>query len=276
MHRFVRLFALFLLCLAAVALTAGCAPRRQGASAQQFYASGLANFSISVAPPLTLSGSGRLLCPVPSDVTFNPNATFAYAVFGESKEGPVVRHVHTVFSELPRQSWRWEKETWALAQAVSYEKLRRGGKYWTVQMLPVVSEGDWFSALWRENGRQTPEFWLAKRWSATPEEHMRVLAEYREPAPACMQRRLQQSLEADARNAIPLRGKALRAGCVDELEAFSARADQAILLETMAAASSGQPTELPQLTQRPTARPDMGSLVGKAQKGSNDSHEYPD
>ena len=120
--------------------------------------------------------------------------------------------------------------------------------------------------MWAENGRETPEFWLAKRWSATPEEEMRLLAEYREPAPACMRQRLRESLLADDKNSIPLRGKTLRAGCEEEIEAFSARAEAAVSLDQLSGAPSGGRSVQARSGAIPSVRPNMAKLAGKAQK----------
>jgi hypothetical protein len=252
-----------------------CAPRQEGVSENSFFAGGLANFSLSVAPPLGITSSGRLSANVPSDSIIAPMARLAFALFGEPGDGPVVRHVHTLFSELPTGSWQWEKETWALPQTIAYSKITTGGNFWTTQILPVISAGDWFSALWAENGRTAPEFWLAKRWSATPEREMRVVAEYREPAPACMRQRLNDSLLADDRNSIPLRGKNLRSGCEDEIDAFSVRADAAVRLESMGPAPSGAQSVRALQSRLPAGRPDMAKLVGKAEKIDVGGDRFP-
>ena len=255
-----------LLCLFAFAVVtfwaSGCAPRRIAASSQSFYGSGLADFSIDVAPPLTLATSGRLTAQAPSDDNILPaNATLAFSVFTDSESGPVDRHAHILFSELPRYSWRWEMETWARHDSLLYTGMRAGGKNWTIQIFPVTADADWFSSLWRKNGRQVPDFWLAKRWSSTPEDEMRLLAEYREPAPACMRERLAEAAAAD-RNAPPLEGKDLRRGCDREIEEFSSRADGVFNMEKLQSAPAAPVARTLAL---PEERMNMRKLVGKAE-----------
>ena len=250
------LFAIIILAL----LAPGCAPRRIEASPQGFSGSGIADFSINVSPPLTLAASGRLTPTTPSyDSFLAPTATMSFALFAEGDSGPVTRHAHTIFSELPTQLWRWEMETWAKREALLYTTERAGGKNWTIQMFPIVAAGDWFSALWLANGRQVPDLWLAKRWSSTPQEEMRLLAEYREPAPACMRDNL---VQPDG-SALPLpKGKDLWRGCEKEIKEFSARADKVFELEKRGGAPAAP---APKAAILPNVAPDMSALVGRAE-----------
>jgi hypothetical protein len=252
------------LSLLVVALLCGCAPRQKGAATQGFYATGKGAFSVGINPPQALASTGTLLGNVPSDVTAGPQATFTYALFTDNREGLVTRHVHAIFSELPQDLWRWEMETWARPESLSYEQRSAGRRFWTIQILPVTAEADWFSALWQSNGRSTPDFWLAKRWSARPESEIRIVVEYREPAPLCMQERL---IAADTarrtdRNAPTLRGQTLRSDCDQDIEEFSRRADAAVDLNGLEQLP-GEPLQM--LTARPGFLPDMGRLVGRAE-----------
>lgn len=266
--QFVALFIILLM------FCAGCAPRQTGATNNGFYASGLANCSIQVAPPLSLAATGAFSAPVVSDVNVRPGGSLRYAVFTDDNDGPVLRHAHAAICELGQYAWRWEKETWALPEAVYYGKEQMGGKYWTVQILPISAQKDWFSALWRENGRQTPEFWIAKRWSSTPEDHIRIVAEYREAAPDCMLERLK---EAGARpmGAPSLKGKTLLRDCAEALKDFSLRADAVFTLDRM-----NQPAPAPaealrgNLPARPGAAPDMPRLFGRAEMIDRGGHDY--
>ena len=263
---------LFLVALTLVLLALaapGCAPRRVSASPQEFSGSGIADFSIRVAPPLTLAASGRLTARVPSDdALVPPIATVAFAAFAEGDSGPVTRHAHTLFCELPLDSWRWEMETWGKRGALSRVSERKGGKYWTAQIFPVAAAGDWFSELWLKNGRQVPEFWLAKRWSSTPEEEMRLLAEYREPAPACMRDRLAQAAGEKGAGYLP-DSQELWRGCDEAIRDFSARADAVFDLERL----RDQPAAVPAASAAPAAKtallpdssPDMAALAGRAE-----------
>ena len=240
----------------------GCTPRQIGASQQGFYGSGLADFDISVAPPLPLAATGKLTVRVPSDSSPGPTGNLAFSLFAEGEEGQVQRHAHILFSELPRASWQWEKETWAKQESLLYTTQQASGKNWTIQVFPVIADRDWFSALWLQNGRQVPDFWLAKRWSATPEEDMRLVAEYREPAPACMRDQL-VATTTGGKNAPPLKGKELRPPCEQELESFMPRADAVFTMERL----NRKTPELPVIraVALPDRAPDMGRLAGRAE-----------
>jgi len=270
-----RLIPLFVLSVLIAALLCACTPRQKGAATQGFYATGAGAFSVGIAPPLTLASTGTLLGDVPSDVILGPPGQFSYALFADTREGRVTRHVHAIFSELPRGAWRWEMETWAMPESLSYAKMSAGGKHWTIQILPVTAGTDWFSALWQLKGRNTPDFWLAKRWSATPEEDVRIVLEYREPAPQCMQERLiaaDTALRTD-RNAPMLRGRTLLAGCEQAIEEFSRRADAAVDLGGLAQLPE-KPLDM--ITARPRFLPDMGKLVGRAQIIQPSSSDFLD
>ncbi len=258
--------AVFLLALATVLLSA-CTPARQGASAQNFYASGRPNFSISVSPPLTLASTGFLSATVPADVAMPPSGTFRYALFAEEKNEAIAREAHTILSEVPYNDWRWEMETWSAPEVISYAKTRMAGKYWTIRMMPVFSSSDWFSALWKQNGKNIPEFWLAKRWSATPDEYIRIVAEYREPAPLCMQNKLAAASLAD-HNSPPVRGKELWHNCQREIDEFSARADTVFSFDK----AGDSPAQSARTSlSLPPGNPNMGKLVGRAENIDRDS-----
>jgi hypothetical protein len=259
-----RFFSLLALTVLIAVLLCGCAPRQKGATEQGFYVTGVGAFSVSVSSPLTLASTGTFLGNVPSNVVTDPSAQFTYALFTDALRGPVTRHVHVILSELPQDAWRWEMETWAKPESLSYEKMSAHGKFWTIQILPVSAEADWFSAVWQANGRSTPDFWLSKRWSASPENQIRIVLEYREPAPLCMQERL---LATDAarhtdRNTFVLRGQTLRSGCEQAIEEFSRRADAAVDLGGLAQLPE-KPVHM--VTARPNFLPDMGALVGRAE-----------
>lgn len=255
-----RLFS-FALCL--VLLTAcGCTPRQEVASARSLYIGGRADFNISVTDAMRLAAASRFSGFVPSDVTVQPSGRFRYALFSDSLEGPVQRQAHVILGELPREQWLWEKETWAMPESLSYEKTRMAGKFWTVQMFPVFSSQDWFAHLWQVNGRSTPDFWIAKRWSATPETYMRIVAEYREPAPLCMKERLASAAQSTGQANAPFKGKELWRNCDNEIQDFSARADAAFLFDK---AGVMPEAESAPFTAMPPGKPDTGKLVGKAE-----------
>lgn len=257
--------------LFALLLLPGCAPRQIGASAHGFYGTGLASFAVDVAPPFKPVATGKLSARAASDVSLAATTRFTYALFAETETGPVNRHAHVAFGELPRESWRWEMETWGKPEGLLYTSMRSGGKNWTIQMFPVTAAGDWFSDLWLANGREIPEFWLAKRWSATPEGEMRILAEYREPAPACMRQRLAEAANAD-RNARPLDGKELWRNCDTEIEAFNARADGVFVMNKL---TERPEAPLVKTVVLPAKGPNIVKLMGRAEIVDSYSRRIP-
>jgi hypothetical protein len=247
-------------------LVEGCTPRQQGATSQSMYAAGRPNFDISVQPPLSLAAAGKVYASVPSDVNIAPRTGVSYSVFTDSDSGPVKRSAHILFSELSPYEWRWEMETWARPEVMSYAKSEIAGKYWTVQIMPVFSSSDWFSDLWRTNKRQVPAFWLAKRWSASPETYIRVVAEYREPAPQCLRDSL-AAIPMDGKNPVTVQGKELWRNCGNEIQDFSSRADRVFLFDR---AENLPPKGIQNLGLQPTTQPQMEKLVGRAESMTQD------
>ncbi|MDL2316934.1 DUF4851 domain-containing protein [Desulfovibrio sp. OttesenSCG-928-A18] len=264
LFRRVPVFSMLLAALLLLTAISACSPRQKGSAAQNFYVSGLANIEVTVNPPLSLVANGDQTVTVPTESSTQPGASFTYAVFSDSDKGPVNKHVHAIFSELPRALWEWKLETWALPEAFFYDRQRMAGKSWTMQILPVIADQDWFSALYRENGRETPEFWLAKRWSATPRDEMRMAIEYREPAPQCMHAALRAFAE-QGKEAAPGKGREFLRGCDDEVNAFVMRADSALQLDRLAGIPA-QPMQLMRVL--PKIPVNVDKLLGTAQRTS--------
>lgn len=246
------------------AMVTGCTPVQRAATDHSFYSTGQPNIEFRMTPPLTLAANDRVPANVPSDTNLLPSAYNTYAIFGEGEEGPITRHVHSLISSLPSNSWRWRMETWPQSSSLRLSKRRAAGQFWTVHMFPIAAEGDWFTEFWRQNGRETPRFWLSKRWSATPYYDVRILAEYREPAPKCMEEAL-LPLEAIVKKeeVSPPGSMELWFLCRKEIEDFSARADASVSLDYF----TGERQEQPFLKSgpRPRQRPDMKKLVGEAE-----------
>ncbi|MDR2801084.1 MAG: DUF4851 domain-containing protein [Desulfovibrio sp.] len=242
----------------------GCALQSTGPEQGGFHAGGRTGVHVSVGPPLSLAASGRFSVPTPSDVMTNsPYADFLFAAFSEDGSGPVRASAHVILSELPYPDWRWEMETWARPESLRYSKLTAARRNWTVQIFPLMAGGDWFSELWTLNNRQTPDFWLAKRWSATPDEELRIVAEYREAVPACMREQLQSYAESRKNKEFgSLNGRELAGRCEREMEEFSARADAAVRLDE----DLSRPLDASGIKARlPDGRPNMRALVGVAE-----------
>jgi hypothetical protein len=260
-HRLCR-FSLSLVLLLSLP---SCAPGPKLVSDTGVAKEGRGAFQVNVAPPLVLAATGYFRVDVPSDVNISPSGGFRYAVYAERGDAPLRRQTHVIVSDVDRYNWRWEKESWALPESLGYEKRRAGGRDWTVQILPMVGEKDWFNALWTANNRQTPAFWLAKRWSATPDDDLRVVAEYREEAPPCLAEPLAAIVEAARhdKNAPGIRGRELARPCAREIAEFSLRADAAMDFERTGIKAEG--AKNPELA-RPAMRPDMARLVGRVEK----------
>ena len=242
----------------------GCTPVQQAATDHTFYSTGQPSFEARFAEPFTLAASGRMQAFVPSDTMASPVAQTTFAVFGQGAEGPVLRHGHVMLSSLPAAAWRWSMETWPEPSTLSLSKMTTTGQFWTIQLFPVPAQGDWFSEFWQANGREAPRFWLAKRWSATPYEETRIVVEYREPAPTCMNDAL-SPLEAIARQeqVSPPEGLQLLLACRKEIDAFSARADASVSLDTFTGERKDRVTFKSAFL--PPSQINMKKLVGEAE-----------
>ncbi|MDR1946222.1 MAG: DUF4851 domain-containing protein [Desulfovibrio sp.] len=277
MKRKSALFSAALLCLCGL-LAAACVQQQiTRADSRGFYAGGRFRTQIAVSSPLILAGAGYFTTAVPADVLLSPpSATFRFAAYGEGESGPLARAAHVIASELPSPGWRWERESMARTETLSYSQLSAGGRNWTVQIFPVLSVGDWFSRFWTEKGRTVPDFWLAEHWSATPDDDLRIVVEYREPAPACMREYLKAFVKSrENRDYAPLRGKEAARRCGRDVEEFSRRADAVVNLaglpqaEAQATSGTAPGTE----TALPDGRPDMRKLVGVAEIVRNDASD---
>lgn len=247
-----RLSVLAVLCLA-LAQLAGCvAGAVSGVSGTSLVRTGYPRLNIAVNEPLVLQGYGRQWVSLPSEFLGNlPSGTMDYAVYGEmaggDAGGPVTRHAHA-FVVRPNDDirWRFRLESFKPYGGLSFGKQEINGYRWTVQLLRVDGETDWFSAMWRESGRETPPVWLARRFSATPEKSIRVVAEYREPWPECLDPEITELTF-------------VRKEC---LEGFLARADEAFVLDMHAPETIEAPLGTAVL-HRPPFSPDMGKLAGE-------------
>lgn len=256
-----------ILVLLLCAFLPACSGKKQGATSQGFFASGRANINISVTGRQSLTANGTRTVGVPSDNMLPVNAKLDYAVFTEEEDGPIKRHTHILLGELSRSGWRWEMETWGLPETISYDKMRKSGKDWTEQIFPVAASADWFSSLYTANGREVPEFWLAKRWSATPETHIRVVIEYREPAPVCIVPTL-ETLYAQEKGVNKSNARRIWKNCTETIFEFSARADNAVLLEKF----EHIPGPALQIMKAvPQQQLDIGKALGRAQKMDRNS-----
>ncbi len=263
--KYVYRFLLISFILAALVVSLGCSPIQRGIADNAFYSTGQPQLYVQVNG-LTPAGGGRFWGDVPSNTNLMPYASVNFAVFGEAEAGPesfINRHAHVMLAEFNEASWRWRMESWPAPSTLQFQSMRAAGKYWTVQIMPVAAVGDWFSGAWQADAKKAPRFWLAKRWSSTPEEYIRIVAEYREPAPQCMQAALPALEQAVLGEQVsPPQGADLLRLCPQEVDAFSARADDAFtfgpLPQTLGTAFA---RPMPQ----PDGRPNMKALAGEAE-----------
>ncbi|MCC8193468.1 MAG: DUF4851 domain-containing protein [Deltaproteobacteria bacterium] len=229
----------------------GCAAARNGVFGTSLVRTQYPRLTMTANPPLVLQGYGRQWVSLPTDyLGIEPSGIMDFAVYGEGTEGPVTRHGH-VFVVRPSEDkrWRFKPESFKPFGGLAIGRKEINGYRWTVQVLRVDGEKDWFSAMWRESGREVPAFWLARRFSASPERSTRVVAEYREPWPDC--------LDPAAKNLLFVRKECL--------EGFFERSDRAFFLDMHEPEALEDPAA-PQLVTKPAISPDMKKLAGELQE----------
>ena len=238
----------FLLLFFAAVLLSGCAGARSGVSGTTLARTEYPRLSMAANAPLALQGYGKKWVSLPSDyLGLLPSGIMDYAVYGAGAEGPLERHAH-VFVVQPSDTnrWRFKPDSRIPFDGLFFGRKEIGSYRWNAQILRVIAEKDWFSAMWRDSGREVPERWLARRFSATPERSTRVVAEYREPWPECLDPEITD---------ITL----VRPGC---LEGFLERSDAAFTLDMHAPEEMREPS-VPSVLQNPGLAPDMKKLAGE-------------
>ncbi len=238
--------------LLSVLLLGACAglnsPSGAYVSGNTFAHVGYPPVAVTANAPFTLFGNGRLWVTLynQDSLLTRPLASFDYAVFGDGSSGPVTRHAHMLFVQPTEDIWAFQLESFKNFGTLSLSKQDFGRLTWTMQIMELPAEGDWFSALWQENGRSVPETWLVKRFSATPSRNTRLVAEYREPWPECLPPGLTDLFMVSR-------------SCLKE---FQDRADAAFTLD------DSQPGEMPTRTPStalalPPFNPNTRKLVGE-------------
>ncbi|GHV54105.1 hypothetical protein FACS1894206_06160 [Deltaproteobacteria bacterium] len=245
-------FRLLLLLLLGAFPLLGCAAGAQNG----FFGSALVRESyprvcMQANSPLTLQGYGRqwVSFETPSLVS-QASGRMDFAVYGEGERGPVNRHAH-VFVARPHDErhWYFQPESYPAPGGLSIGSREISGSRWVTQILRVVGEQDWFSAMWRESGREVPLLWLARRFSASPDRAIRIVAEYREAWPECLDPEI-----ADL--------QFIPSSC---MEGFLARSDAAFTLEINGPINKEMLKEPPpaSLLVKPASVPDMKRLAGE-------------
>lgn len=204
---------------------------------------------IAANEPLALQGYGKQWVSFPTDyLGHKPSGYMEYAVYGEGGEGPVTRHAHAFIARPSNDDyWEFKPESYAVPGGFAIGKTVLGGKGWVAQFVRIDGEKDWFSAMWRASGRETPEFWIARRYSATPEKATRVVAEYREPWPECLDPDAVKDMVFFPQN------------CLD---GFLKRAEAAFDFEREIP-ENGPGTDIPSVLVKPGFPPDMLRLAGE-------------
>lgn len=174
--------------LFAACLLTACTPARTGVIGN--------SLTTNVKPLITITGLtlsvqgyGKLWADARTDsLTTREGVSFDYAIFADSGSGsgPVPRFAYAAIARITRpETWMFQP-TADPAGAFAASVLRLDGIDFMVNLIRTGSEGDWPSELWRENGRDVPETWLVKRWTAPLADGVRAVMEYREPWPACL------------------------------------------------------------------------------------------
>jgi len=237
---------------------AGCAPPLTPVNGNTLYHDAYPNISVSAKAPLQLLDAGKEWSSLQSDsLTLQPLASFTYALYSATTQGPVTVHAHALIVQpTDINRWLFLLDNYKLLNSLHYSEIARGGHGWNVQLLRVPSEQDWASGMWQANQRSVPEVWLAKRFFATPDKATRVVAEYREPWPSCLK------LEAPDLTGTP-------AEC---LAGFLQRADAAFSLnETPIPAAPGNPPKLP---NKSAIAPDLAAMAGKVEMERTGSSDH--
>ena len=244
------MLTLFLLALP----LSGCISAISGVSGTALIHTAFPRLTVTANPPLALQGYGRQWVSLPTDILgMDPSGIMDYAVYGEAHEGPITRHAHAMVVRPSNTSmWYFQPESYGVPGAVASGRKIFDGHTWTTHVLRVESATDWFSSMWTASGRDTPEFWIARRFSETPERATRVVAEYREPWPECLDPEVKDLLF-------------VRKSC---LEGFFERADAAFTLDMHTPETIETPA-VPSELHKPGFAPNMRRLAGELRQEDN-------
>jgi hypothetical protein len=116
-----------------------------------------------------------------------PAGFFDFAVYSDALEGPLTVSAHSIMLRPTSDDlWRFTMESFKEPYTFSLSNTGFDGMAFVARLMVVQSAGDWFSDMWAASGRAVPERWIARRFSASPDQSVRYVAEYREPWPACL------------------------------------------------------------------------------------------
>ena len=242
-----RIRTLYILLLFA-AVTSGCTAAFSGVSGDTLTRTSYPPLSVTANAPFVLQGQGREWVTFESEsLARQPLGQMDYAVYAPESTGPVTRHAHA-FITLPTDDKRWEflPENSPGGNVLALNKRELNGYTGIEQIIRVPSEGDWFSTLWTANGRDVPHIWLARRFMATPQRFLRVIAEYREPWPDCLDTQVKDLMFASS----------------ECLQGFFNRSQDVFTLR-MAADPARMPPAARPFTNKPPFSANMKKLAGE-------------
>lgn len=244
----IRMCGLWLAAFMLAAPLFGCAGAMSGVTGSTLTRTGYPRVSVMANAPFELKGHGRQWVSIPTEyLGTKPSGTMDYAVYGQNEDGVVTRHAHALFAQpSDERAWYFKPESYPAPGGLSIGRNVINGYAWTDQIIRVDGETDWFSAMWRESGYTTPQLWIARRFSATPDRTLRVVAEYRESWPECLDRDVKDLVFA-------------REEC---LGGFLERSAAAFTLQ-MQAAENPEQAAAPSVLAKPPFAPDMKKLAGE-------------
>lgn len=259
-----------------ILLTAfGCTPIQRGATKDGFIVSGQPNIAVHITPEMTLYKTAQKSVMLATDSPHSTSARMTYAVFGSVEGNTLLRHAHTLTIAPSTQQWIFSPETYKSRYAISTSKQKINGRNFTIQTLLIPTQDDWFTSLWQENDVLTPPNWLAMRWSLTPNNRERIVAEYREPLPPCLSATTAWEDIQTEESISTIDRQELWQRCDRELGAFATRANRAIgfgPIEEREILQEGGT----RLTKETSHRPDFTHQVGELEALPRDTPHYRD
>ena len=259
MHAFFRHLRLF---FAACLLTA-CSPARTGIIGNTLTTNVKPAVSITGASSFTVMAHGKLWPEVSTDIaTAREMLSFDFALFADAGIMKTAKQADRfAYAAIIRISgtnaWRFQPTTRS-ADAFTTGDIVLDGIDWDWQLMRTPSRNDWPSAVWEKNGKDLPQFWLAKRWTAHLNDSVRAVMEYREPWPEC--------IHAVSRDMLIMPGMA-----GDCLKTFIERADAAFTVEKKRGNFQSGESAPPSMLALPSTPPNLTRLVGEVVSTGSDS-----
>jgi hypothetical protein len=265
-----NLFRLLLPVTCLLAFVAGgCSSAYTGLSGNTMYSDGIADIAIAPVNGMGPVAHGSYVGNMPSDSINDPSARVRYAIYGDTGSQSVKRHAHVIFTELTdKASFVIMPETFAGPTDLDLSSVKLDRRDWKVHTFYERRQGDWFTEFWDVNGYLTPEVWLGKRWTRLPDSGTRVVAEYREPLPACAAILDKTSVifnNVTIDMATP--------ECRREVSAVLERADRAFSMRRPATINTNQPAPSEALSLKPDRDIDLKRYVGISEYIPNETED---